>query len=57
MHVNIDVNSRRLIAKFPGDEVKCIAKLQSHCAYMTFDEIVGMTIFKNKSHIEEGSLQ
>ena len=38
LHDNIDVHSRILIAELPGDEVKCIAKLQSHCANMTFSE-------------------
>ena len=33
---NIDVHSRRLIAEFPKDEIKCIEKLQSHCANMNF---------------------
>ena len=33
---NIDVHSRRLIAEFPKDGIKCIEKLQSHCANMTF---------------------
>ena len=36
LHVNIDVHSRRFIAEFPTDEIKCIEKLQSHCANMTF---------------------
>ena len=36
MHANIDVHSRRLIAELPKDEIKCIDKLQSHCANMTF---------------------
>ena len=36
LHANIDVHSRRLIAEFPKDGVKCIEKLQSHCANMTF---------------------
>ena len=36
LHANIDVHSRRLIAEFPTDGVKCIEKLQSHCANMTF---------------------
>ena len=35
MHANIDVNSRRLIAELPVDGIKCIEKLQSHCANMT----------------------
>ena len=36
LHANIDVHSRRLIAEFPKDGIKCIQKLQSHCANMTF---------------------
>ena len=28
LHANIDVHSRRVIAEFPGDGVKCISKLQ-----------------------------
>ena len=36
LHENIDVHSRRLIAEFPMDGIKCIQKLQSHCANMTF---------------------
>ena len=35
-HENIDVHSRRLIAEFPKNGIKCIEKLQSHCANMTF---------------------
>ena len=35
-HANIDLHSRRLIAEFPKDGVKCIEKLQSHCANMNF---------------------
>ena len=36
LHTNIDVNRRMLIAKLSGDGVKCISKLQSHCANMKF---------------------
>ena len=36
LHANIDVHSRRLISEFPKDGIKCIEKLQSHCANMTF---------------------
>ena len=36
LHSNIDVHSRRLIAEFPKYGIKCIEKLQSHCANMTF---------------------
>ena len=35
---NIDVHSRRLISEFPMDGIKCIEKLQSHCANMTFSD-------------------
>ena len=33
---NSCVHSRRLIAGFPEDGIKCMEKLQSHCANMTF---------------------
>ena len=36
LHANIDVHSRRLISKFPKYGIKCIDKLQPHCANMTF---------------------
>ena len=36
LHANIDVHSRILIADFPKYGIKCIEKLQSHCANMTF---------------------
>ena len=36
LHANIDVHSRRLIDEFPKYGIKCIEKLQSHCANMTF---------------------
>ena len=38
MHANIDVHSRRLIAEFLKDGIKCIEKLQSHCANMNFSD-------------------
>ena len=38
MYVNIDVHIIRFIAEFPGDEIKCIEKLQSQCANMTFSD-------------------
>ena len=37
-HANIDVHSRRLIAEFPKDGIKCPEKLLSHCASMTFSD-------------------
>ena len=36
LRANIDVHHRILIAGFPKDGIKCIEKLQSHCANMTF---------------------
>ena len=57
LHAQIDVQSRRLIAKFPKDGIKCIDKLQSHCANMTFADKVDMTGPFNKLHIKEGNLQ
>ena len=36
LHDNSDVHSRILISEFPKDGIKCIEKLQSHCANMTF---------------------
>ena len=38
MRSKIDVHSRRLISEFPGDGLKCIEKLQSYCANMTFSD-------------------
>ena len=38
LHANSDVHSRRFIAEFPKDGIKCHEKLQSHCAYMTFSD-------------------
>ena len=38
MHENIDVHNRILIAEFPEDGIKCIEKLKSHCANMTFSD-------------------
>ena len=36
LHANSCVHSRRLFAEFPEDGIKCMEKLQSHCANMTF---------------------
>ena len=38
LHENIDVHSRRFISEFSGYGVKCISKLRSHCANMTFSD-------------------
>ena len=36
LHANIDVHIIIFIAEFPKDGIKCIEKLQSHCANMNF---------------------
>ena len=36
LHANSCIHSRRLIAEFPEDGIKCMEKLQAHCANMTF---------------------
>ena len=51
LHANIDVHSRILIAEFPGDRIKCIEKLQSHCANMNFSEKIRYDrIFQQVTH-------
>ena len=39
--VYIDVQSRISIADFPGDGIKCIENLLSHCANMNFSDKIG----------------
>ena len=41
LHANSCVHSRILIAEFPDDVIRCIQKLQSHCANMTFADKSG----------------
>ena len=36
LHSNSYVHSRILIAELPKDGIKCLEKLQSHCANMAF---------------------
>ena len=48
LNANIGVHIRRLISRFPGDGVKYISKLQSHCAKMTFSGKVGIIEFFSK---------
>ena len=51
MHEDIDVHIRRLIAEFPAYEIKCIKKLLSHCANMTFaDKSRYDSIFQQVTH-------
>ena len=57
MNTNIDVHSRRSIAEFPGDWVKCISKLQSHFANMTFaDKSIYGRLFHQVTHKGEESV-
>ena len=51
LHANIDVHSRRIIAELPGNAIKCIEKLQSYCANMTFcDQSRYDRIFQQVTH-------
>ena len=51
LHANIDVHSRRLIAEFPKYGIKCIEKLQSHCANMNFaDKSTYYRTFQKVTH-------
>ena len=36
LHANSCIHIRRLVAEFLEDVIKCMEKLQSHCANMTF---------------------
>ena len=55
LHANSCVHSRRLIAEFPEDGIKCMEKLQSHCANMTLQIKVGMIELSSRLHIKEGN--
>ena len=56
LNENIYVHRRRLIAGFPVDGIKCIKKLQSHCANMTFaDKSRYDRIFQKVTHKGERS--
>ena len=51
LHANIDVHSKRFIAEFPKYGIKCIEKLQSNCANMTFaDKIRYDRTFQQVKH-------
>ena len=51
MHANIDVHSIRLIYELPKYGIKCIEKLQSHCANMNFaDKIRYDRTFQQVTH-------
>ena len=56
LHANIDLHSRRLIAEFPKEGIKCIEKLKLHCANMTFaDKSRYDRNFQEVTHKEGGS--
>ena len=57
LRANIDVHSRRLVSEFPGDGVKFISRIQSHCANKTFDDKSRYDRLYSKLHINEGSHQ
>ena len=51
MHSNIDVHSKILVSELPGDAVKCIAKIQSHCANVNIsDKSRYDSIFQQVTH-------
>ena len=53
LHSNIDSHSRWLIVGFPGDGIKCISKIQSHFAKMTFaDKSIDDRLFHKVTHQE-----
>ena len=55
LHENVDIHSRRLIAEFPKYGIKCIEKLQSHCAIMTFaDKSRYDSTFQQVTHKRRG---
>ena len=55
LHTNIDVHIRIFIDEFPVDGIKCIEKLQSHCANMTFpDKSIYDNNFQQVTHKEGG---
>ena len=53
LYANIDVHSRRLIVEFPKYGIKCIEKLQAHCANLNFsDKSIYDRIFQQVTHKE-----
>ena len=56
LHAKYYVHSRRFIAEFPKYGIKCIEKLQSHCANITFsDKSRYDRTFQQVTHKEGGS--
>ena len=57
LRASIDVHSRRFIAEFPKDGIKCIGKLKSHCENMTFaDKSIYDRTFQQVTHKSGGSV-
>ena len=57
LHDNIDVHSIILMSVLPVDGVKCITKLQSHCANIHFsDKSLYDMIFQQVTHKEGESI-
>ena len=54
LHANTNFHSKRLISEFPGDGLKCISKLQLHCANMTFSEKGRYDRLLQQVNIKEG---
>ena len=53
LHANNDVHHRRLIAEFQRDGIKCIEKLPSHRANITFaDKRIYERTFQRVTHKE-----
>ena len=52
LHANSCVHIRRLISEFPEDGIRCIQKLQSHCANMTFADKSRYDRISNRLHIK-----
>ena len=51
LHLNIDIHRRRFIAKFTGDRVTCISKIQSYCTNNNFaDKSRYDSIFQQVTH-------
>ena len=55
LHANSCVHSRRSIAEFPDYGIKCIERLQSHCANMTFADKSRYDRISSRLNIKEGN--
>ena len=55
LHANSCVHSSGLIAEFPEDGIKCMERLQSHCAKKTFADKSRYDRTSSRLHIKEGN--